>query len=492
MRVKLNSVVILVLAAAVAGPVPGAAGGNRTSRDIDGDGIANRRDRDIDGDRIPNGRDRNTDGDRFHNRRDRETDSDGITNWRDRDVDADRVSNSRDKDVDGDGAPNRRDRDVDGDRSSNNLDPDIDGDGILNFEDDDSDSSGSVVSGGLPVGLRLPPQFFGLVADDVLAAKAGADRREVLGTIGLTGVRTLRQTFDWAAIERSRGAYDFSAYDRFVADTTRAGYRILPILFNPPSFRSREPGADRRDGIHPPKSNTEFAAFATALVRRYGPGGAFWELNPSVPKRPLRSWQVWNEPNTEHYWPPAPAPEEYAAMLKTVGAAIKRADPGAEVVTAGLPESPIGMPINRFLTAMYRAGARRTFDALAIHPYARATDAIHDIVARARLVLDRHGDGDIELRITELGWATGGPADQPLYIGERGQAALIRRVLASLAREHERWGLRSIVYYNWRDHRPAAGEPDFWGLHTGLLGIDGRPKPGHWAFAETVKALTGP
>jgi hypothetical protein len=492
MRVKLNPLVTLALAAALAGPVPsaGARDHHGTKRDLDGDGIPNRRDRDVDGDGIRNRRDRNTDGDRFRNRRDRDIDGDFLRNTRDRDMDGDRIPNRRDRDIDGDGIPNSRDKDMDADRKPNDVDPDVDGDGILNFADDDSDGSGSVVGGELPAGVRLPRQFFGVVADDVIAAQTGAARGGVLGAIAHTGARTLRQKFDWAEIERSPGDYEFSLYDGYVADAARNGFQVLPILFNPPAFRSSAPATGREDGTYPPRSNAEFADFATALVRRYGPAGLFWKLHPSLPRAPLRAWQVWNEPNTAAYWPTGPNPEQYAAMLRTVGAAIKRTDPGAEIVTGGLPDSRFGMPIEEFLTRMYRAGARDTFDTLAIHPYARATDEVYDIMAKARGVIDRYGDADASMRVTELGFATGGPADQPLNIGERGQAVLIRRVLATLVRERERWRLRGLVYYNWRDQPPYAGTSDFWGLHTGLLAIDGRPKSGYWSFSATLQALT--
>jgi hypothetical protein len=473
MRLNLNLLVALVLAVALAGPLPSAGAGDhrsrqashakkkrshaskrrRTRRDLDGDGIPNRRDRTVDGDRLPN---------------------------------------RRDRDIDGDLVRNTRDRDMDGDRIPNDVDPDIDGDGVLNFADDDSDSSGSAVSGELPAGVRLPREFFGVVADEVLGAETDDARGELLGTIARTGVRTLRQNFDWAEIERRRGEYDFSLYDGYVADATRSGFRVLPVLFNPPPFRSSAPETGANNGIYPPRSDAEFAEFATALVRRYGPGGVFWKQHPSLPQVPLRAWQVWNEPNMEHYWPAGPNPEQYAAMLKTVGAAIKRADPGAEVVTAGLPDSRIGMPIDEFLTRMYQAGARDTFDTLAVHPYARSTDEVYDIMARARLVMDRHGDPDAKMLVTEAGWATGGPVDQPYNIGEPGQAASIRRVLASLVRERERWKLEGIIYFNWRDQPAYDGTPDFWGLHTGLLAIDGRPKHGFWALSETVRALTAP
>ena len=53
--------------------------------------------------------------------------------------------------------------------------------------------------------------------------------------------RVARQTFDWARIERAPGRYDLSFYDRYVAALARRHLRLLPILFNPPPFRSSAP-----------------------------------------------------------------------------------------------------------------------------------------------------------------------------------------------------------------------------------------------------------
>ena len=49
--------------------------------------------------------------------------------------------------------------------------------------------------------------------------------------------------------------------------------------------------------------------------------------------------------------------------------------------------------------------------------------------------------------------------------------------------------MRGIVYFNWRDATPYAGGKDFWGLHTGLLRIDGSPKPALAAYSAATEAL---
>jgi len=85
---------------------------------------------------------------------------------------------------------------------------------------------------------------------------------------------------------------------------TSRGFTILPVLFDPPAFRSSRPAVGAARGVYPRRSNREFGRFAATLVRRYyGPNASFWRNHPSLPRRPLRAWQIWNEPHIKAYWP---------------------------------------------------------------------------------------------------------------------------------------------------------------------------------------------
>jgi hypothetical protein len=463
---------------------------NPRDRDMDGDGIPNHLDPDMDGDGIPNKRDMDMDGDGVPNSKDLDVDGNGIPNADDPDTDGDGIADADDRDMDGDGVPNGQDSDTDGDGIPDFLDPDIDGDGIPNYEDDDSDGTGDDVTR-LPeeVSVRVPPDFFGLVADEIFWA-SGSERPAVMAKAQSTGIGTVRQLFDWSIVERAPGVYDWSAYDRYVADMTRAGLTILPILYHPPGFHSGRPPGDTTHGTYPPATNASLAAYAIQAVRRYGPAGSFWAERPELPQRPLRSWQIWNEPNLRVYWLPKPNAAQYTQMLKTVGAAIRLVDPGAEILTAGLPHSRAGVSIEQFVRDMYAAGAKGSFDTLAIHPYAGGADGVYSLVNLFRALLDEHGDTDKRIWITELGWATGGPA-HPFNIGEHGQAELTKRVLATLVAQAPQLKLRGLIYFNWRDLPPDPATGDRWGLHAGLFRRDGSEKPGFTAFHDALALLKG-
>ena len=404
------------------------------------------------------------------------------------DLDGDGIRNGRDRNVDGDRRRNVVDPDVDGDGRRNDYDHDIDADGVDNAFDSDSDASGGPLEA-TAASPPAPPGFVGLVSDDAFwGTDADPSRVRTMAAISGTGARVLRQSFYWSIIEPQPGHYDFQLYDGYVTAAAKANLSILPILFDPPGFRSARPASGARRGTYPPANYSDFAYFAARLVRRYGPGGEFWQQHPELPQLPIRSWQVWNEPNIPAYWPSGPNPAEYAAMLRTVAEGIRAVDPGARVVTAGLNESELGIKLVPFLNGMYRAGAKGSFDVLALHPYAPGSDLVMAQVSRAVRELRRNGDNARTL-VTELGWATGMPSRRALVVSEAGQSSLIRRTVAELARYRERLRLDGIFYFNWRDVS-AAGSNDHWGLHTGLLREDGSPKPALQALTDATWAIS--
>jgi hypothetical protein len=354
-----------------------------------------------------------------------------------------------------------------------------------------------VVAALLVSALALPPlaaarpasrDFIGITAEDVFAGDAGY-RSSNLQAQSRLGIGLIRQTFDWAGIERAPGQYDFSYHDEFVAAAAAHGITILPILHNAPRFHL---GRTHSRFSCPPKSNKPFAAYARALVRRYGPRGTLWAERPGLRKLPLRSWQVWNEPNLTQYWcGRRPNAKGYVKMLAAVGGAIKRVDRGAHIVTAGLPPSLMGsaVALGKYVDQMYRAGAARHFDSLAINSYAKDERELSRLLGSVRAQMNRRGDRRGRIWITELGWGDKG-AKHRFIVGARGQARRIARSLAYVRKHRGRLRLRGLVYYSWRDARPYPPTyQNFWGLHTGLLDINGAPKQGFHAFGRLMNAF---
>jgi hypothetical protein len=64
----------------------------------------------------------------------------------------------------------------------------------------------------------------------------------------------------------------------------------------------------------------------------------------------------------------------------------------------------------------------------------------------------------------------------------------VSATLRALGRARRRLGLQGVIYFDWRDVPPAAARQDYWGVHTGLLDVGGRPKPALYAFRRAARA----
>ena len=346
----------------------------------------------------------------------------------------------------------------------------------------------ALVAVAAPARAAVPSDFFGLVSEDVFA-NAGAYRDATLAQQQSIGVGLIRQTFHWNQIETSRGHYNFSYYDAYMASTASHGIRVLPILFDPPRFRAKV--SRKTSATYPPRHYADLGTFGAAVVRRYGPNGSFWAQNPSVPKLPITSYQIWNEPNIPAYWPSGPNPRQYAKLLRAAAKGIHGADPAAEIVTAGMPDSHMSKPgsVYSYVRTLLHSPGGRSFNTLAVNPYGRnSSDVVHKL-SRFRSILNRGHDRSAQLWITEFGWSDKGPASS-FRAGSAGQAKQIRRSIPALIKRRSSLKLRGFVYYSWRDGAPYAPLfKDFWGLHTGLLSLAGGTKPAYQAFQNAVASL---
>jgi hypothetical protein len=71
----------------------------------------------------------------------------------------------------------------------------------------------------------------------------------------------------------------------------------------------------------------------------------------------------------------------------------------------------------------------------------------------------------------------------------RDQGPYTYQAIRGLWKARKKLKLRGIVYYDWRDQPVYAGGKNFWGLHTGLLTINGKPKPALRWFKKAVRSL---
>ena len=177
---------------------------------------------------------------------------------------------------------------------------------------------------------------------------------------------------------------------------------------------------------------------------------------PEIKPQPIRSWQIWNEPNARTYWRPgSSAPQGYGELLKLSSRVIRANDPGAEVIAAGLFLTPLdGMPMPRFVGELYEVpGIGDSFDALALHPYARNTTGVLSQIRVARGLMAANDDGDLPLWITELGWPTQRSFGRGFFVkSEAGQKRLLTRTFRAIIAHRYQWRIGSLFWYTWRDN----------------------------------------
>jgi hypothetical protein len=322
-----------------------------------------------------------------------------------------------------------------------------------------------------------PRDFYGVIsAQDPTIAQ--------IDRMGAGKVGTLRINLVWGAVQSSPGAsLDWSHYDPLIAAAARNGIKVLPTVYSSPTWAAPAPNFPPS-----PQFRSDFQAFARAAAERYGRNGTFWTANPQVPKLPITDWQFWNEPNSPSFWQPKPDPGEYTTLLRLFHDGIKSGDPSANVVLAGLFRTPRlhnGIFLDKYLPAIYHAGGKDLFDALAVHPYATTPRSAVQALKDARKILSRFGDGGKSLWITEIGWATGGQKTA-LTVSRKTQARYLRQSYRMLAAKRGALKIAGVVWYSFMD---VPGK--IWVGHTGLFTIGGNPKPSWRAFTGLTGGSAG-
>ena len=346
---------------------------------------------------------------------------------------------------------------------------------------------------------RAPKGFFGigpqtsLTARDVEYMKAG-------------GIDAIRWPLGWAGIQPTRtGGYQWASFDAVVATAAQQGLSVLPFFYGTPRWLARKETMLPING----QARKAWTAFLAAAVKRYGPRGEFWKQHqvggvgpgptyqpvPAIPRKPIRTWQVWNEANFFYFAFPA-SPQRYAKLVQISGPAIKRVDPGAKVVLSGLFGEPTargskGMPAAKFLDILYRTpGIKSRFDGIALHPYAVDAETLEELVEGLHDVTTKNHDR-VPLYITEMGWGSQNNFNQVAFEqGVRGQVKQLRNSYAYLLANRNRLDLKQVYWFSWKDLPGSCNFCDSVGLFH--AGPKFKPKPSWKAFVALTHGRPRP
>jgi hypothetical protein len=275
------------------------------------------------------------------------------------------------------------------------------------------------------------------------------------------GFEFVRMDMMWANIERG-GRYRFFAYDALLRSLDARKMGVLWILdYGHPDH-----------GGSTPRTAEDVAAFA-----RFAGAAAAHFKGRNV------KYEIWNEPNLIQFWKPSPNASEYAVLLREAVAAIRSADPSAQISSGGLSRFD-----EAFLSRAVDPGLAANLTALGVHPYPKGGPEFiaPDLQVLREWVARAYGER-IEVWDTEWGYSsTDAPKEAPSNghtdAGRRHQASLAVRELLTV------WALRFplAVWYDLRDDGPDAANAE---QNYGLLDSSGNEKPAMKAVETLMSVL---
>jgi hypothetical protein len=313
------------------------------------------------------------------------------------------------------------------------------------------------------------------------------------------GFGWVKQSFPWRDIEgAAKGEYDWYRPDRIVEEANNAGLKLLVRIDRNPLWSVRALPDELIRENQPPVNYQDFGDFCYALADRY--------------QGRIHAYQVWNEPNLSREWgDQTPNPADYTALLKVCYEGIKRADPAAIVISAGLAptgtQPPLAMPDDEYLQGMYDAGAAAYFDALGLNapgykapPETAPEDGanpelgwggnrwnVFRHVEDMREIMVANGDAAKQVAILETGWVLQ-QEFHPSYtwhgVTPEQQAAYLVGAYAWARENWQPWiGLITTIFMADADWQPELHEQYWWSITE----PDGTPRPAYEALKNMPK-----
>jgi len=343
-------------------------------------------------------------------------------------------------------------------------------------------------------GAAAPDPAVGVVGD-ITWGTSPADIDRTVSSMTAAGVQWVRANMSWSGGEPdAKGVANegwLTQVDYAVSRARAAGIQVLmPIADGVPYWASADPAKYvDASGKHwnkywRPTAPADYADFVRTIVGRYQALG-------------VHAYEVWNEPNTAVFWPSGPSAPEYAALLAAAYPAIKSADPTATVVLGGLSKNDYD-----FLAQLYVAGARSSFDAVAVHPYTGNVDPTWcwNQAGRTKLAKDAfcgieevhntmvaNGDSAKPMWLTEFGWSTTTGA---YGVSEATQADFLTKALDKVRASYP-W-VETAFWYNFRNTFWLGDAPADYEANLGLLRVDFSAKPAYGALRSWTGTAVAP
>ena len=342
---------------------------------------------------------------------------------------------------------------------------------------------------------------YGVQVDMITASNHG----QILGAVQQIGFHWIKQQVEWYRIEPAKGQYKWGALDAIVNAAEAAGIKVLFSVVKAP--RWARPADSDFSVQGPPANPQDFADFLFAMAGRY--------------KGRVAAYEVWNEQNLWYEWGGRGnrlSASKYVELLKPAYLAIKRADPGAVVVSGALTptgwnDGDTAIDDQVYLEQMYQAGLRGYCDAVGAHPsgYNNPPDAdwrtyqdpsktfgaaghpswyFRGTMEGYRNIMVKYGDGDKAIWPTEFGWAsienlTPNPAGGYEYARDNTEAEQAQYLVKAFEMA-KAWGWVGPMFVWNLNFGPVAGAADEKAAF-GIVRADWSPRPAFAALANMPK-----
>jgi hypothetical protein len=236
---------------------------------------------------------------------------------------------------------------------------------------------------------------------------------------------------------------DLTSIDLVVRRAAERGISVLPCVLASPRWAI----AHKSLVIDGPKTTATYTNFLHTLVRRYGRGGSFWHAHPALPYRPIRRWQIWNEPDHQNFWA-RPWVTSYTKLVKASKKTLRKLDSGSKLVLGSLT----GVSWYN-LGRLYKAGIKGSYDVASIHPYTKEPKNVVTTLERDRRTMARYRDSK-PVEVTELSWpASRGRVpkqrDVSFSTSEAGQAQRLKSALSLLVKNRKRLRIAGVYWFTW-------------------------------------------
>ncbi len=278
-------------------------------------------------------------------------------------------------------------------------------------------------------------------------------------------IDSLRIGYFWSAIETSPGIYNWSGMDYLFSKTTQYGMHVLwPLCYGNTNYHIPGSPLNTQVGI------TAFASFAAAAVDRY--------------RLPTITWEIWNEPDIDQFWPGHSA-DEYMDLLSRTVVSMRAVNPNAKILSGGI--SSLWSESFNWTSRCLQLGLLQKVDGLGVHLYStfglnfknNQVERISGELGRYRELLASHsGSAGFPLYATEFG-------TREMDFSGTSEERQARQAQANVRMHLLAWlnGLKSHTWYEWR---PSYGDTNF-----SVLNSDGSPKPSYRALSNLNARLSG-